>query len=269
MEFVMQKVRVCTLFSGSSANSVFIEVGGRGILIDAGANITRCRESLESVGSSFEKITAVFVKQEQSDQIKGRSCIYPRDKIPVLANKPTLYGIKSSLYDIDTSFFREMPTGSKASGGEFEVQSFATSHDSAESVGYIITTPSGKIGVMTDTGVCPPGGKELLGSCRVVILESNHDETMLLSGKYPYFLKKRVGGPRGHLSNLQAGEVLSSLVSSGTQRVFLAHLSKENNTPRLAMESAEKVLCDLGAQPGKDIQVSVSPRDIPSEVYTF
>lgn len=265
----MQKVRVCTLFSGSSANSTLIETGDRGILIDAGANMTRTRQALESVGFSFEKISAVFVTHEHSDHIKGLSCISRRYKIPVIANKATLRGIKAALYDIDDSLFREMPTGARATGGDFEVSSFATSHDTAESVGYIIKTPSGNIGVMTDTGVCPAGAGKLLSSCRAVVLESNHDENMLLTGSYPYFLKKRVGGPCGHLSNAQSGEMLAEIVSGGTKRVFLAHLSKENNTPLLAMKHAEQVLSDIGAEQGKDVSVTVAPRDCPSEVYEF
>ena len=265
----MAKVRVCTLFSGSSANATLVEVDGKGILIDAGSNMLRCKDALKAVGSSFEQLTAVFVTHEHTDHIKAISCISHRYKLPIIANRKTLQGIRSVLYDVDTSLFREMPTGGCASRGDFEVVSFATSHDTAESVGYIVRTPSGNVGVMTDTGVCPAGAKELLSSCRAVVLESNHDEGMLLSGKYPYFLKKRISGQLGHLSNAQSGEILSSIVSSGTERVFLAHLSKENNTPALAMESAERVLKEIGAGQGKDVLVTVAPRDCPSEVYEF
>lgn len=265
----MPNVRVCTLFSGSSANSVLVEFGGKGILIDAGGTVTRCQDAIKQTGLSLNDITAIFVTHEHTDHIKALSCISRRYKIPIIANARTLRGIKSTLYDIDDTLFREMPTGATASGGDFAVTSFATSHDSAESVGYIIQTPAGNIGVMTDTGLCPEGAAEKLSACRAVILESNHDETMLLTGSYPYFLKKRVGGPRGHLSNLQSAEILSAIVSGGTERVFLAHLSKENNTPRLAMESAERALEEIGAKQGKDVFVTVAPRDVPSEVWQF
>jgi phosphoribosyl 1,2-cyclic phosphodiesterase len=265
---IMQKVRVCTLLSGSSANASYIEINGRGILIDAGAGVKKLGNALESLGSGYDKLEAIFITHEHSDHIGGLSTICKYNKIPVISNKKTLNEIERLCPELDSNLFRIMPTGATAIRGDFEVSSFRSMHDSAECVGYTVKTGNYKIGVVTDLGECTEDMKTQLCGCKIVIIESNHDINMLWNGSYHYLLKKRVAGPLGHLSNAQCGELLPCLIKSGTEKVLLAHLSKENNTPELAMSTVADRLLSENIKINEDVLVAVAPRDVISPVYS-
>ena len=262
----MQNIRACTFFSGSSANCAYIEINGRAILIDAGGGIRKTSEYLNEIGSNYDKIDAVFVTHEHSDHINGLAPICNRFNIPIISNANTLRAIAKAQPSINTDLFRPMPTGAKAVRNDFEVTSFATSHDSAESVGYIIKTNQGNIGVVTDLGQYTEEVEENVSSCKILILEANHDEQMLRTGRYPYFLKKRISGNSGHLSNVQSGNLLSSILHKGVKKVMLAHLSCENNTPSLALSSVSDAATSVGAIVGGDIMIDVAPRNGISKI---
>ena len=263
----MSRIAVCTLVSGSSANCTYVEAGGAGILIDAGAGIRKTEQLLSSVGGSFSNLRGIFITHEHSDHIGGLKTILKKYRIPVLANRNTLCGITEYAPDLDDSLFCELPTGATAAAGDFSVTSFSCMHDSSECVGYVITTGNGKIGVCTDLGQVTDTVATALSGCRAVVLESNHDADMLMNGAYPYSLKQRIAGPCGHLSNQQCGDILPDLVRSGAQQVFLAHLSKENNTESLCLCTAENRLRLAGIRCGEDVRVQVAPRNDPSEVF--
>lgn len=266
-------IRFCTLFSGSSANSTFLEIDGRAILIDAGAGIRKTETALNEIGSSLSKVEAIFITHEHSDHISGLKTILKKHRIPVLANRRTLDAIEQSDREIDTSLFRCMPTGASAVKGDFEIISCATSHDAAESVCYVIRTEKGNFGVITDLGEYSEDILAAAGSCKALVLESNHDEDMLWNGSYHPELKKRVFGASGHLSNRQCGELLSAVCQTGLKTVFLAHLSQENNTPALALTTVcgavEKRGVRIGSVPGEgDLCITVSPRNERSLILT-
>lgn len=248
----MPDIKACTVCSGSSANSVYIEIDGEAVLIDAGCTVKVLDSFLTDIGSSFDRIKAVFITHEHIDHIKGVSALSKR-KIPIIANRATLNGIKSQKPDVDSSFFREMPTGFTAKNGKFTVTSFRTSHDSAESVGYIIKTEKGNIGIVTDLGVYGDETVSAVASCRVVFIEANYDEDMLWNGPYPYPLKRRVSGNTGHLSNEQCAALLNGSKDSGVEYAVLSHLSKENNTP-------ERALSFVSSKVPEKIKVTVAPR---------
>lgn len=253
----MSKIRACTICSGSSANAIYIEIDNEAILIDAGCTVKALGEFLKSINSSFERIKAVFVTHEHSDHIKGVGMLSQRN-IPIIANKVTLENIKIQRPEADISLFREMPTGFIAKSGNFSVMSFRTSHDSAESVGYIVDTERGKIGVFTDLGFYDKKIAALAGECRLIFVEANHDENMLWKGRYPYPLKRRISGLTGHLSNEQCGRLLEESRSETVEYVVLIHLSKENNTPEIAAKTVSSYL-------SKETKVIVAPRGEKSE----
>lgn len=264
-------VKVCTLFSGSSANSTYVEINGRGILIDAGGGVKKTEAALNMIGSSLSKVEAVFVTHEHSDHISGLKTILRHYTIPVISNSRTLDAIERAIPDINSNLFRSMPTGARAVKGDFEIISAATSHDSAESVCYIIKTEKGNIGIITDLGEYNENILAAAGCCKALILESNHDPDMLWNGRYTPALKRRVCGSRGHLSNLQAGELLSSVCGKGIENVILAHLSAENNTPPLALETVSATVTKAGAHVGSkcgegDVYITVAPRNDPSQI---
>lgn len=262
-------VRVCTLYSGSSANCTFVEADGRAVLIDAGAGVRKTGQALEAVGSCYEKIEAIFITHEHSDHIAGLQTITKYYNIPIISNRKTLCAIKSVYPDIDEDLFHEMPTGSRANNGVMQITSFATLHDSAECVGYIINTGNRKIGVMTDVGEETAETSRYLSSCDTAVVEANHDENQLWNGSYSYSLKQRIGGKFGHFSNNQCGRLLEKTIARCTQNVILAHLSKENNTPELAYDTVRKYLTDMGISVGTDVRLSVAPRSDVSEIVTY
>jgi phosphoribosyl 1,2-cyclic phosphodiesterase len=262
-------VKVSTLFSGSSANSTYVEVNGRGILIDVGGGVKKTQSALQNIGSSLDKIEAVFITHEHSDHISGLKTVLKHYNIPVIANARTLDAIETAIPDINSSLFRCMPTGARAVKGDFEITSISTSHDAAESVGYVIKTQRGNVGIITDLGEYNEDILSAASECNTLILESNHDLDMLWNGRYPPMLKRRVGGSHGHLSNLQAGEFLTSVCHKGIKNVILAHLSAENNLPTLALETVSSTLAKTGAVIGTakgqgDVYITVAPRNDPS-----
>ncbi|MDF2686308.1 MAG: metallo beta lactamase family protein, partial [Clostridia bacterium] len=190
-------------------------------------------------------------------------------KIPIISNNKTLKEIERLYPELDSSLFRIMPTGATAVRGDFEVSSFKSMHDSAECVGFTLKYGNYKVGVVTDLGECTEDMKAQLCGCKIVILESNHDVNMLWNGSYHYLLKKRVAGPLGHLSNAQCGDLLPCLIKNGTEKVLLAHLSKENNTPELAMATVTDRLLQDNIKINEDVVITVAPRDIISPVYSI
>jgi len=265
----VSRLKVCTLVSGSSANSTYLEIDGCGLLIDAGAGIRRTETLLRSVDSSLSNVKGIFITHEHSDHISGLKTILKKHRIPVLANERTLQEISFACPEADPALFCALPTGGNARNGDFAVTSFPCMHDSVECAGYVIETSLCKIGIATDLGQVTDEVLASLKGCKAVVFEANHDEDMLRNGPYPYMLKQRISGPCGHLSNRQSGEALAELIRNGTERVFLAHLSRENNTESLCLCTVENLLRRNGISVGKDVRISVAPRNERSEVFSL
>ncbi|MBO5213406.1 MAG: MBL fold metallo-hydrolase [Clostridia bacterium] len=263
----MSRLKVCTLVSGSSANCTYVEVDGCGLLIDAGAGIRRTEALLNSVDSSLSKVKGIFITHEHSDHISGLKTITKKYRIPILANRSTLDEISFLLPEVDSDLFCVLPTGGNAKSGAFSVTSFPCMHDSVECAGYVIDTGLCKVGISTDLGQITDDVTNALNGCKVLVFEANHDIDMLRNGPYPYSLKQRISGPNGHLSNQQAGEALTEFVQKGTEQVFLAHLSKDNNTESLCRCTVENALRRSGIEAEKDVRVRVAPRSDRSEVF--
>ncbi len=263
----MSGLKLCTLVSGSSANCTYVESEGCGLLIDAGAGIRRTEALLQSVDSSLSKVRGIFITHEHSDHISGLKTILKKHRIPILANEKTLYEISLAYPEIAPDLFCTLPTGGDAKNDFFSVSSFPCMHDSAECAGYVIDTPHGKVGIATDLGQVTDEVRTALSGCKALVFEANHDADMLRNGPYPFPLKQRIAGPCGHLSNQQSGDALTELVREGAERVFLAHLSRENNTESLCLCTVENILRRNGIACGKDVSVSVAPRNERSEVF--
>lgn len=225
-------VTAYTLFSSSSGNSSFFTDGETSFLIDAGGSGKRILSALCSLDVPPCDISAVFITHEHGDHIDGLKGFCKK-------NSPQIHAVSLSAPQIAAPNLTVHDRIYTVKLGAFTVQSFATSHDSKCSVGYVIEHESGiKLGSMTDTGYVSEEMISALEGCTAVILESNYDEDMLIHGGYPADLKRRIASERGHLSNKQCAEVLPYLYKNGTRRVLLSHISPENNTPQLALESA-------------------------------
>jgi phosphoribosyl 1,2-cyclic phosphodiesterase len=249
--------RICPLFSSSDGNSFYISASGNSLLIDAGLSAKQLEKALERIGESVGKIKAVLVTHEHSDHIKALKVFAPRYNLPVYASKGTIEGMRDAM-DCSMLDLREIDFNGFEIAG-FGVKAFHTSHDSRESNGYRLETPDGRsVAVATDMGYVTDGVKNALAGVDAVLLESNHDLGMLRCSSYPYHLKRRIMSGVGHLSNDSCAEFAKQLVESGTTRLILGHLSKENNEPVLAYQTTKAELDLIGAVEGRDYILKVA-----------
>lgn len=250
--------KVCQLFSGSSGNSIYIGSGENGFLVDIGVSAKRCEQALRKINVKPESIKAVFVTHEHKDHVGGVRVFASRYKIPVFACPECLEELRFTGVLNNTVNSYEIKDPLDFNG--VIVESFYNSHDSIACVGYKLTFPEGRrIAVCTDTGYITDDAKEaLVGSTDLIFLESNHEISMLENGMYPYILKKRISSSTGHLSNYAAGEFAKELVQSGTTRLVLSHLSRENNMPDLARIAVLSALSEINAKENVDFRLYVS-----------
>jgi len=251
-------LKLIPLFSSSSGNCTYIGSAGGGILIDAGVSAKKIALALRDICVDPGRIGAVFVTHEHNDHIAGLRVFCERNYIPVFARAGTLRALQEAgalTANIQASV---MPGGGVEVNGIL-VQSFRTSHDSAEPCGFQCEAENGEtFAVATDTGRLTEETQAALLGSGTVLLESNHEITMVQNGPYPYFLKQRILSDEGHLSNVACAEFLPRLLQSGTGRFILAHLSRENNTPEIAYATAKAAFDMAGAKAGVDYELKVA-----------
>ena len=238
---------------------MYIGHPGGGILIDIGVSAKRETEALNSVGASVESIGAVFVTHEHSDHVSGVRVFAGRNNKKVYGSAGTLAGMED-MSILDGKFPAEVMPESGVEVNDMFVRAFHTPHDSRESLGYTVEMPDGnRIGIATDIGVITDELMQNLLGCQLVLLESNHDVRMLqCNPNYPYPLKRRILSDRGHLCNEACAEAAEKLVQSGTTRLILGHLSKENNLPQLAYQCTNAALSSCGMEEGSDYLLRVA-----------
>lgn len=260
-------MRFFSIASGSKGNCVCAVSGSTAILIDAGVAAKTVKSALSSAGIEFDSVKGIFLTHEHTDHIKRLSCVASALHAPVFANMNTVNAVcNKGNYSKGCSFY-ELPTGKEAELGEISVVSFKSSHDAAESVGYIISDGKEKIAVCTDTGRVTKDIADAIYGAKLVYIESNHDEKMLVEGDYPPILKDRILSSRGHLSNCECGCSCRTLLEGGAEHFILAHLSEENNTPRLALETVSGILAAGGAKVGNDCSIEAAGQYAPSKIY--
>lgn len=261
--------RFCSLFSSSSGNATYIGSSKTGILIDAGVSAKRIKEALLEREIEPSSLSAIFVTHEHSDHIKGIRVLASNFHIPVFATPGTLQGMEEAeVLNGKFPVFELSENGNEV--GDLFVRSFKTPHDSKESCGFRITFPDGRsAAVATDIGSVT--NEVLCGiiGCDLVMLESNHDVGMLRNGPYPYYLKRRILSSRGHLSNESCASVARDLVERGTTRLFLGHLSAENNIPALAYQTSLCAISEIGAKIDSDYILKVNPVENSEDIVRF
>ncbi len=259
----MSDISVYTLASSSKGNCTYIRVGEDEILIDAGISAKRICDSLKAIDTDISRIKAIFITHEHSDHVSGLETLSKKYQIPVHFTEPSArchFKSKNTENTANTAVIH--PILYNESVGKLTVSSFETPHDSAASVGYVVSGENADytVAVATDMGYIPDSVSDALIGISYVILESNHDENMLLSGNYPYELKRRILGKGGHLSNEIAASFAARLIRAGTKRILLAHLSRENNLPELAYHSSLEAVGECGAA------ISVAAPDTPTQL---
>lgn len=232
-------MRVCLLGSGSKGNSIYIESQKTRILIDAGLSARELKSRLEGIGGAGEDLNALLVTHEHTDHCRGVGPMARRYHLPVYLHPDTRRALPN-MGRIDD--LREFDVGDAFALKDFQIETFPVTHDAAAPVGYTVETGEGKIGIATDLGIATRLVAQRLKGCRVLILESNHDEELLRDGPYPWPLKQRIRSNYGHLSNTASAQLLRELLWEGLEVVFLAHLSEVNNRPALAECCAGQIL---------------------------
>lgn len=258
-------LRFCSLYSGSSGNSIYIGTQKTNLLIDAGVSGTRISCALQKIGVSPESIDALLITHEHSDHIYGAGILSRRFGVPIYATEKTWQAMlpeigklnAESIHIIDRKYFTL---------GDIDICAYPIPHDAADPTAYTFYTNNRKISVATDTGCVTEEMHENIIESDIALIESNHDEDMLINGRYPQYLKKRILSDKGHLSNLAASYFAAELALSGTKYIYLGHLSKENNYPELALSASENALLERGIRTGRDVRLNVAPRDTCSEV---
>ena len=253
-------LKVATLASGSSGNCLVVSNGKVHILIDAGISAKRITTGLKELGIQPDQVGAVLITHEHSDHISGLPVLCRQIGAELYTAEPTARQICYRTAGLEDRF-RVFEPGERFAVGDLVVGTFATSHDCACPVGYTVEAGEQRMTLCTDLGVVTRGVLEGVRGAGLLVGEFNYDLKMLRSGPYPARLKERILGRQGHLSNETGGKLAAWAVQQGTGRVVLAHLSKENNAPGTALTAAERAMSAIQARVGKDVELTVAPRE--------
>lgn len=262
-------MRLCSIASGSSGNCIYVGDEDHHLLVDTGISKKRVDEGLNSIGIKGEELSGILITHEHSDHIQGLGVFCRKYEIPVYATAGTIEGIHccKTLGKIPDGLLRKIEIDTAFSLGSLQIKPFAISHDARQPAGYRIESGGKAAAVATDLGKYDSYTIQNLKKLDAVVLEANHDIHMLEVGPYPYPLKRRVLGDKGHLSNELSGRLLCDILHDKLRFVMLGHLSKENNYEELAYETV-KLEISMGDNPyrGEDIPMMVAKRDTVSDV---
>ena len=259
------KLKFCSLYSGSSGNCHYIKTENATIIVDAGLSGKRIQQEISNIGEDPKKIDAIFITHEHTDHIQGAGIMSRRLNIPIYANEKTWEAMSPCIGDVKSHNIKLLDDSTQI--GDLVIKSFDISHDSAHPVGYNIFYKNKKISLVTDTGCVNETIASSIMDSDLLLVESNHDEDMVLIGPYPWPLKRRVLGEFGHMSNETAGHLISSVIKKGTEIVLLGHLSAENNFPQLAYKTVESILLENSIDVNPGICLDLTYRDKSSKVY--
>ncbi len=262
-------MRMVSIASGSSGNCIYIGSENTHILIDAGISNKRIEQGLNEIGLKGSDLDGILITHEHSDHIRGLGVLSRKHHLPIYGTPRTLAEIAASksLGTVDEMLFHPVYADAEFFVGDLKVRPFAIDHDAAEPVAYRVENDSKAVAVATDMGHFDSYIIDNLRELDAILLESNHDVRMLETGPYPYYLKRRILGDHGHLSNENAGRLLSMVLNDHLKKILLGHLSKENNYEELAYETV-KLEIDQGDCPygSSDFSISVAGRDRMSEI---
>ncbi|CEH32582.1 MBL fold metallo-hydrolase [Aneurinibacillus migulanus] len=239
-------MRFSVLASGSTGNSFFIESKNSKVLVDAGLSGKQIEKLLEEAGVNAADLDAILITHEHSDHIKGVGVLARRYQLPVYANSKTWEQLDRQLGKIAEDQRLIMEAGEMTEFGDMKVESYGTSHDAAEPMGFCFYENDMKVSLTTDLGYVSQRIKDTVRGSDAYVFESNHDVEMLRMGSYPWNTKRRILSDVGHLSNETAGEALGDILAGKGETVYLAHLSKENNMTELARLTVKNILEDYG-----------------------
>ncbi len=233
-------MRMMPIASGSSGNCVYVGSDNTHILIDAGVSRKKIEEGLNKIDLSVKDLSAIFVTHEHSDHIKGIGVISRKEAIPIYATQGTIDGIlEAGLGDMPEGILNRIGVDIPFYLNDLVIRPFAISHDANEPCAYSITNANKKVSVCTDLGCYDDYTVDNLKESDILYVEANHDINLLQVGSYPYYLKQRILGNKGHLCNESSGQLISKVLHPNLKKVILGHLSKDNNYEKLAYETVK------------------------------
>jgi phosphoribosyl 1,2-cyclic phosphodiesterase len=257
----------CSFSSGSSGNCYLVKTETTAVLIDAGISASRIVAALHTAGTDPDAVSAILLTHEHSDHIRGLDVLTRR--LP----QAKIYGTDGTLRQAGVPPRWDTLTPIENTAlfpvGDLIIRAFPVSHDATDPVGYCIKAGNKSVSIVTDTGMITDEILHAAADSDILVLESNHDVELLRSGRYPEFLKSRILGSEGHLSNVQAAEAILKIMSFDAKPrcIFLAHLSKDNNNPRLAEKTVADILAEMDIYSGRDLYLAPLLRDRLSALF--
>jgi len=232
-------MKLCLLASGSKGNSVYLETGGTRILVDAGCSGREICKRLDSIGVDPSTLDAILLTHEHTDHLAGVGALSRKLRIPAIISSRTFETSRSKFAKTELV---EFESGSRFTFRDLMIDPFPITHDACDPVGFVVESSEGRAGFATDLGIATRLVRDKLKGCRALVLESNHDEEMLMNGPYPWHLKQRIRSRHGHLSNNESVDLLQDVLHDGLEALFLAHLSEVNNHPEKARTATSTFL---------------------------
>ncbi|BEG98594.1 MBL fold metallo-hydrolase [Bacteroides sedimenti] len=265
------KIKFISLASGSSGNCYYLGTDKNGILIDAGIGIRTMKKNFKEFNLSLSTISAVFVTHDHADHIKSVGHLGEKYNIPVYSTKEIHEGINKSYCMTEklSSSVHYIKKEEPVTIGDFKISAFEVPHDGTDNVGYCIEVDNKIFSFLTDLGHITDTAAHYICKANYLIMEANYDLEMLKMGPYPQYLKERIAGPNGHMSNTDTANFLADNMNENLKYIWLCHLSKDNNHPELAYKTVEWKLKSKGVIVGKDVQLAALKRTSPSEFYEF
>ena len=258
----------CSLYSGSSGNSLLVSTENTNILIDAGGSSKKIETALNNLDVDPYKLNGILITHEHSDHIQGLGTFAKKFDLPVYVNQKTLDAMPKQKEKIAEKNINIIKIEEKFEINDLKIKPFSIPHDAANPCGFCIFKDNKKMSIATDIGHMTNGILKNLEDSLFVLLESNYDPEVLMYSKYPYPLKNRIRGPIGHLSNQDAGKTISCLLHSGLKQAMLGHLSKESNFPELAYKTVVEDLISNNYDENS-LNLYVAKRDEQSKIINI
>ncbi|TKC16686.1 MBL fold metallo-hydrolase [Robertmurraya kyonggiensis] len=257
-------MRFSVLASGSTGNAIFVETEEHSFLVDAGLSGKQMEALFAKIDRDMSKLSGLLVTHEHSDHIKGVGVVARKYKLPIYANQKTWDAMSGLIGEIPTEqkFTFDMET--VKSFGSLDIESFGVSHDAAEPMFYTFHHEGKKLVLVTDTGYVSDRMKGIISNADMYVFESNHDVQMLRMGHYPWSIKRRILSDVGHVSNEDAAIAMSEVIGDQTKRIYLAHLSLDNNMKDLATMSVTQTLQEQGVIVGEQVELYDTDPKIPT-----
>ena len=257
----------CSLYSGSSGNSLLVKTENTNILIDAGVSSKKIETALNSIDINPNSLDGILITHEHSDHVQGLGTFAKKYDLPVFVNQKTLDAMPKQKEKISEKNINLIKIEEKFEIKDLKIKPFAIPHDAVNPCGFNIFKDNSKISIATDIGHMSNGIIKNLEDSLFILLEANYDPEILMYSKYPYQLKTRIAGPTGHLSNEMAGKTISYLLKSGLKQAMLGHLSKESNFPELAYKTVIDELMPNFSE--NNFKLSVAKRDESSPLISI